>query len=97
MSFTVTVCAPVYTATSVQMEDYKTRIPETSPAPPPPIPQRGVAQSRLLTSRFNLPTMDITQQVSGSQTVKQELSRYLATEVATGTDPLAFWHVSATT
>ena len=57
-------------------------------------PQQRAAQSRLLTARLNLPTMNIVQRVSGIQTVEQELSAYLATEVAAGTDPLAFWHVS---
>lgn len=38
--------------------------------------------------------MDITQQISGVQTIEQELSTYLATEVAPNTDILAFWHVS---
>ena len=78
------------------MEDYKKQMPETPAAPPPPRPplRQGVAQSRLLTSRFNLPTMNITQRVSGVQTIEQELGTYLATEVAADTDPLSFWHVS---
>ena len=79
-------------ADSVQMEDYKKRIPEATTTPPPP--QQVVAPSRLLTSCFNLPTLDITQRVSGVQTIEQELSTYLATEVTADTDPLAFWHVS---
>ena len=74
------------------METYKVQIPATSNAPPPP--QQGTVQSRLLTARLNLPTMNIMQRVSGVQTVEQELSAYLATEVAVGTDPPAFWHVS---
>ena len=90
------VCRPHFgdnlCANSVQMEDYKKRIPETTTTPPPP--QQVVAPSRLLTSRFNLPTLDITQRVSGVRTVEQELSTYLATEVTADTDPLAFWHVS---
>ena len=90
LSFTVTARASC--ADSVQMEIYKKWIPDTSDAPPPP--QQGVAQSRLLTARLNLLTMNILQQVSGIQTVEQELSTYLTTEVAAGTDPLAFWHVS---
>ena len=77
---------------AVQMEDYKKRIPETSAAPPPP--QQAVAQSHLLTSHFNLLTLATTQQVSGVQTIGQELSTYLTTEIAADTDPLAFWHVS---
>ena len=79
-------------ADSAQMETYKAQIPATSNAPP--LPQQGAVQSRLLTARLNLPTMNIVQRVSGVQTVEQELSAYLATEVAAGTDPLAFWHVS---
>ena len=79
-------------ADSAQMETYKARIPETSNTPPPP--QQRAAQSCLLTARLNLPTMNIVQWVSGIQTVEQELSAYLATKVAAGTDPLAFWHVS---
>ncbi|KIM64060.1 hypothetical protein SCLCIDRAFT_50902, partial [Scleroderma citrinum Foug A] len=79
----------------VEMETYKARIPETSNAPPPP--QQRAAQSCLLTARLNLLTMNIVQWVSGIQTVEQELSAYLATEVAAGTDPLAFWHVSRST
>ena len=71
------------------MEDYKKRIPEASVPP-----RQVVGQSRLLTSHFNLPTMDITQWISGVQTIEQELSAYLATEVAPNTDILAFWHVS---
>ena len=79
-------------ADSAQMETYKGQSPETSNVPPPP--QQGVARSHLLTARLNLPTMNIVQQISSVQTVEQELSTYLATEVAVGTDPLAFWHVS---
>ena len=86
----VTARAPC--ADSAQMETYKGRSPETSNVPPPP--QQGAARSRLLTARLNLPTINIVQQISSVQTVEQELSAYLATEVAAGTDPLAFWHVS---
>ena len=86
-NFSDTLCTD-----AVQMEDYKKQIPETSAAPPPP--RQAVAQSHLLTSHFNLPTLATTQQVSGVQTIRQELSTYLATEIAADTDPLAFWHVS---
>ena len=86
------VTARALCADSAQMETYKGRIPETSNAPPPP--QQGAARSRLLTAHLNLPTMNIVQRISGIQTVEQELSAYLATEVTAGTDPIAFWHVS---
>ena len=81
------------------MNEYQMNMTQAPPAAANPTHQPSQPRSspRTLLSHFNLPTMEMQQQESGCcrpQTVEQELTSYLAIEVALKTDQLLFWQVS---